>query len=379
MSTTAISPTAAALKARTLQEFVSHTKHLTGGAFGFPRRHVADIEYLSPQQTWWTAHRAAQRYVIAGFPSTERTTVGLRNLSTINTVISFVAIVRLGFSVGVFGMLFALMKPGGSTCWANERLRLDADVYRDVLVATRPQLARCHPGDLIRCMATPEGLAVLKQCIMEGVHLSDEYSMSELAFALSSGVRQHGDSEWGYMAADVETAPHPQLYELVVLPSHPTQDKGRANSPDGSFYTGNVFVKHPTKERYKCIGRMSDDVLIVPQNDRVGLYSLTYEHRVLAGSRDVLQEAVLFGNERTRAGVLLFTQPGCAVSSEEVVERVWATVQRDINQVLPVGLDTDMLVVVRDAVVPWTAKGNFVRQEAYRKYEREINQAYGVD
>lgn len=148
------------------------------------------------------------------------------------------------------------------------------------------------------------------------------------------------------MAADFESAPHlwfrprvpsegtasegggGQFYELVFLPSHPTQDKARANAPDGSFYTGDVFVKHPTKEGYKCIGRMSDEVSIAPHKDKIGLRSLAHEHNVLASNRDVLQEAVLFGNERTRAGVLLFTQPGCAVSSEEVVGRGWATVQR---------------------------------------------------
>jgi acyl-coenzyme A synthetase/AMP-(fatty) acid ligase len=544
MSVETISPTASALKARTLHEFVSYMKHLTGDTFGFPRHIANDIQYFSPRQIWWMADRAARRYMVAGLSSTERKTVGLRNLSTIETVISFLAIVRLGhtvlflsphlkpsiighllekaaasividgtddldelarlghtvlpletveslggilsdtpdessadclmdpelwsqisdsetaillhssgstgtpklipkthlavmtrlrsipsfchdksffmgswlyFSVGVFGMLFALMKPGGPTCWANERLRrLDANVYRDVLVATRPQLARCHPNDLIRCMSTAEGLAVLKRCIMvtvtgevmpeslgnrlvqEGVHLSSEYSMSELSFTLSSGVRRHGDPEWEYMSANAESAPHlwfrprdpsegaaseedgRQLYELVVLPSHPTLDKERVNSPDGAFYTGDVFVKHPTKESYKCIGRMSDDVSMVPQNDRIGLRSLAYEHKALDGNRDVLQEAVLFGNERPRAGVLLFTQPGCVVSSEEVLERVWATVQRGINHVLPVALDKDMLVVVRDAIVPRTAKGNFVRHEVYRKYEREINQAYGV-
>lgn len=45
---------------------------------------------------------------------------------------------------------------------------------------------------------------------------------------------------------------------------------------------------------------------------------------------------------------------------------------------LPIALDKGMLVVVRDAVVLRTAKGNFVRHEVYRKYEGEINKTYGV-
>ncbi|KAK4153326.1 acetyl-CoA synthetase-like protein [Chaetomidium leptoderma] len=546
MTVTRISPVSsvtAALKARTLQEFISHSKDVTGGNLGFPRQ-VADLEYTSPQQIWCMADTAARKYMAAGLSASERQVIGLRNLSTLDLVIAFVAVARLGhavlllsphleaakisylmdkagsslvidgtddrdalaalgktvipletveslggkplgrpaggsedcvmapelwsqlsetdaaiimhssgstgppklipkthlelmtrlraipafchdksyfmgswlyFPVGVFGMLFGLVKPGGPTCWANEKLPLGPEAYRDVLVEMRPQMAWYNPSNLIHSMATPEGLGILKQCIMvsttgqvmperlanrlvkEGVHLSNEYGMSELAFALSSGGRRPGDPEWEYMSANPECAPHlwfrplepsegntwgvsdSQVYELVVLPSHPTQDKRYANSPDGSFRTQDVFVRHPNgEERYKCIGRMSDDIKIAPQSDSVGMRALDYEHKVQAGNEDILQEAVLFGNDRQRAGVFLFTRPGCTLSSEEVVERVWATVQREINGVMAEGLDKDMLIVVRDAVVPRTPKGNFVRHEVYLKFENEMNEAYGV-
>lgn len=315
------------------------------------------------------------------------------------------------FSVGLYAMLYSFAKQGGPTFWANEASPLTPQTYRDLMLKTRPQLAWFNPVHLMAAMATPEGLDTLTKCIVvstagsvfpdqlgdrlvrAGVRLTSEYGMSELSFSLSSAPRlgRPGDLGWQYLEADPVSAPHirfqplptsdgggEQFYELVVLPSHPTQDKTLANMPDGSFRTGDFFVKHPSEERYKCVGRLSDAVAIFPGNHQTDLNAVSYEHGVLVGNEDILQEVLLFGNGRAEAGMLLFTGPGCSACSAEVLRRVWATVESKINGVLPVALRKEMLVIVRDEVVPRTAKGSIIRSEMYKKFEAVINTAYGL-
>jgi acyl-coenzyme A synthetase/AMP-(fatty) acid ligase len=318
------------------------------------------------------------------------------------------------YSNGLFSMLYALMRDGQQTCWSNERLTPTPGAYRDLVVAMKPQLAFFRPRMLMDAVSTPDGLDVLKRStrvfttgmvmprhlgtklVEEGVPLINLYSMTELTFGLMGVL---GDPDWEYLQADPFNAPHihfrplseeessmqaggQQLYELVVLPSHPTQDMQWANPADRCFHTGDVFVPHPTKlNRYKCMGRLCDDVKIRPEQDLVRLNPLQYEHAVMAGNQDILDEAVLFGNGRPEAVMLLFVRPGTAdsLTDDAVREHAWEMVQRDVNDVLPAPLRRNMLVVVRDAVIPRTPKWDVARTEAYKKFEKLIDVAYGCE
>lgn len=543
-----------ALQARTVQEFLEHARHLTTKALGFPRRHVTDITYYSPQQIFGMAQRATEEYVSAGLPRYHPSpaVVGLRVVSTIEWVVSFVALIRLGYtvlvlsptiapnkvgglmdkancsividgtsitdeaaaeelrstlqgekktvipltrleslmhnvneasardeddndnvdetqrwsqinqthpviilhssgstgvpklfhkthaavldrlrglpamlhgtsligsklylSVGMHLMLFSLVRANGPSVWSNDLIPLDASKYRDMLVKLQPQTLWFNPTNLQGAMSTREGLEVMRQCdlvvttggvfptqlgqrlVQAGVHLVSIYGMSELSSGvrLTSASRKRGDPDWEYVQPSPATAPHiwfrpldmadegstTPLFELVILPSHPTQDKRFANQPDGSFYTGDLFVQHPTRPGcYKCLGRMSDEIRICPKgHDYVGLHALSYEHAAMIGNDHVLQEAVLFGRNRPEAGLLLFTKPGCTAATDDIVEGIWNSLQRDFsNGVLPVAVRKNLLVVIRDAVVPRTPKGNIVRPEVYLNFERAIVEAY---
>jgi len=532
-----------ALLSRTLQEFLEHGRHISTKTFGFPSS-FAEFTYYSSQHIFLLARQATRIYRDAGLrapvdgPDTAAPVVGLRAISTVEWVVTFLSLARIGYTVlvlsptlpvstvgalmaeagcdvlvdgtgdlselkhldsliialatmddlkncssmeqnglpgpccpttrrnaqeadaaiivhssgttglpklirkshkemmsrlraipaichdksffigswlyymvGMYSMLLSFVKSGGPTCWANEKLPLVPEAYREILLETRPQMAYFNPVTLIAASSTAEGLQMLQKCMMvtttgevfpeqmgnrlvkSGVHLANEYGMTELAFGLSSATRAPGDPDWEYLAADPSTAPHiqlrplsdgesstwaggEQLYELIVLPSHPTQDKSWATHPDGSFHTGDVFMKHPTKPRYKCMGRLCDDVKICPEHDLVGLNALEYEHRAKDGNADLLDEATLFGNQRPEAGFLLFVKRDCVLSDEDVLQRVWSTVEEHINDVLPVKIAKHMLVVVRDAIVPRTPKGSIIRPEIYLKFERLVDRAY---
>ncbi|KAI0127007.1 hypothetical protein BJ170DRAFT_724701 [Xylariales sp. AK1849] len=546
-----------ALQARTVQEFLEHSRHLMTEALGFPNQHVTDFQYYIPKQIFCMAHKATQDYVDAGLAriAPPRTVIGLREKSTIEWVVSFVAAIRMGYtvlllsptlpankvktlmdqaecsmlidgtimtdgteaqeftstlqaanktvipmtrleslplyanggsaqeegdhdddgekqrwshinetdiavilhstgstglpklipkthtsvlnrlrglpamlhdasfigsslysSVGFHSMIFSFVKAGGPSVWANARMSLNAPEYRDTLIKVQPRTAWFNPTGLLAAMSTPEGLEVLKQCdvvvttghvfptqlgdklVQGGVRLVNIYGMSELSpgVRLISASRKRGDPDWQYLEPDPTTAPHVQfqivsdladdqgskmlVHELVVLPSHPTQDKCYANQSDGSFRTGDLFLQHPTRPGcYRCIGRMSDEVKIRPWGrDRVGVQAVPYEHAAMSGNDHLLQEVVMFGNDRPEPGFLLFTKPGCDKTTDYIAESAWKALQHDFAKgVLPMAVERNLLVVVRNAVVPRTPKGNIVRPEIYLSFEKVINDAYG--
>ncbi|KAF3762997.1 hypothetical protein M406DRAFT_352154 [Cryphonectria parasitica EP155] len=319
-------------------------------------------------------------------------------------------------SVGFHSMLFSLSRGNGPAIWSNELIPLEGKEYGEILTKLQPVTAWFNPANLYASVSTSEGLNALKQAdlvvttggvfpqqlgrelVGQGVRLVNIYGMSELSAGvrLIPASRTRGDADWEYVQAHPDTAPHiwfrplddlagegspgtTPLYELVVLPSHPTQDKQFANRPDGSFHTGDLFVEHPSRPGcYKCLGRLSDEVRIAPDgHDHVGLNAITYEHLAMAGNGDVLQEAVLFGRESPDAGLLLFTRPGGAVAAEVIVQKVWDALDQAFRKGdLPLAIKKKMMVVIRDAKVPRTSKGNIIRPEIYQRWEEDIVASY---
>ncbi|KAK9418022.1 hypothetical protein SUNI508_08451 [Seiridium unicorne] len=316
----------------------------------------------------------------------------------------------LYYSVGFHSMLFALLKTGGPSVWASEQIAPNAQDYRKILTELHPRTAWFNGGSLFAAMSTSEGLDALGQCdivvttgqvmpkqlgdqlVKSGVRLVNLYGMTELSSGLIPASQSRSDPDWEYLRPDPAVAQHvcfrprsdltgteTAMYEFVVLPSHPTQDKSFANQPDGSFHTGDLFVQHPTRtDWFKCIGRMSETIRPSPDGlTIVDLHSLAYEHAVLAVHRSLLQEVMLFGNDRPEPGLLLFTVPNCAIATDEIIDMVYDTLQKEFSSgTLPMAVKRSMLIVIRDVVVPRTGKGTLVRPEVYRIFENDIDEAY---
>jgi len=304
---------------------------------------------------------------------------------------------------GMLCLLYTFAKESPSV-WPSESISYGPEEYQKILSDSAPDIAWFNPVILKLASSTEEGLEVLRRCklvvtagqvcpkqlgddlIAAGVRLRNEYGMTELAVGLGS---VPGDLDWEYLQPDPLSAPYvefrplprtegstQELYEFVVLPTHPTQNKAFANDEDGSFHAGDVFVKHPNKLLFKCLGRASDDLKILHGGQLVWVNVAAYENCIMAENDDILQEAVVFGNNRSYPGVLLFTKPNCRLAIGSVVERIWATVEREINGKLPVDIRKSMIIVVPDFVMPRTGKGNFIRPEVYLRNERIIQTAH---
>ncbi|KAK4217297.1 acetyl-CoA synthetase-like protein [Rhypophila decipiens] len=319
----------------------------------------------------------------------------------------------LHWMAGFSGILFSFVRSGARASWSREDASAHEASSATILAETRPQVVWVQPSFIYQAAETSEGIDALRRCIMvvcvggvlasstadrllaAGVRLATEYGMTEVPFGLSSAASAGDARYWDYAQPDAETAPHlvfrplgdeegsvwaggEQLFELVVLPTLPGMDaKKWANRADGSLHTGDVFVKHPSQERYKCLGRRSDVLEVNPTAvDCVLLLSRSYEDAVEKCHADVVDAALLAGQRRERPVLLVFVKKECRLSDQDVLNRIRATVDQCVNGHVPVPLDRDMIVVVRDEVVPRTPKGEIMRAEATYRFRYVIDRAY---
>jgi acyl-coenzyme A synthetase/AMP-(fatty) acid ligase len=314
------------------------------------------------------------------------------------------------YIVGIFSILMSFMK-NRPTFYINEKLPLTPNGLGKLLAEAKPEVAYFSPFNLNIAASTKEGVEMLKGClgvnvigavcpqqlgdrlVTAGVRLANEYGMTEISWGMTSASRPPGDMDWEYVAPNQFTKPHiemrplpeedgttwaggEQLYEFIILPSHPLQDKRWANADDGSYHTGDMFIKHPTVDRWKPVGRKDDVIKIFPDDTMIALNAILYENKIKATNEHIIDEVVLFGEDRRQPGALIFMKSSSRASQDEVLKQVWMTIQKEINGKLKVGLAKHMLKVVQGATVPRTPKGNFIRPEIYLKFEEVIESAY---
>ena len=324
-------------------------------------------------------------------------------------------------SAGLTFALGALAKP----CWSaiyNDRLPLSGERLAQFIAECRPQTTIYTPWALeaMANASSPDGMEILQttprvavfgaacprelgdRLVREGVNLSAGHAMSETSSLLTSAARMARDPEdreWDYMSplpglgghlwfkplsavsngSGEGTAKHDDndddLYELVVLKSLPNLAPVMSNSndPPGSFYTGDVFVKHPTKDDcWKIVGRKDDQIsMAFPPTVNAHDYETVVKAAVAADNG--IEEVVLFGQGRKRLGILVFVEK--SAGTERAKDAVWEVLQEKVNGKMKMGVHRDMIVAVRGEV-PRTEKKNFMRAAVYQRCADAIDGAY---
>lgn len=235
--------------------------------------------------------------------------------------------------------------------------------------------------------------------VKNGVHLASEYGLSEGGAVLTSGLRSPEDKDWDYlMPSSAAQAKYmwfkplgqevdgvarrngEQLYELVLTQGSPAVLKEYKDA-DGNLATGDLFLKHPTKDdRWKIMGRKDDQLKLYEADRQILVNAFEYENIIKPGNEDVVGEAVLFGQGRPRLGVLIFTANRVDKTAGAVLERVWNTIDTHINPNMKVKISKDMVKIITDGTeLPKTPKFNFVRPLVYARYADVIEDAYRMN
>ncbi|KAF8129526.1 acetyl-CoA synthetase-like protein [Boletus edulis] len=218
-----------------------------------------------------------------------------------------------------------------------------------------------------------------------GVQVSSGYGGTEFGVPTMMADKQDvadGDWMWMRFAEDHHLRWVPQgddTYELHILSTDKHQ-MAIENIPDVKGYaTSDVFVKHPTKDMWKIVGR-ADDVIILASGEK----TVPAPMEGVIGSSSLVQGVVMFGRERNQVGVLIEPRPEHAldVNDEKAVaefrNQIWPAIE-EANKSSPAFsriFKELILITSQDRPMSRTPKGTVQRKATLNVYEAEINALY---
>ncbi|GJN93246.1 hypothetical protein Rhopal_006293-T1 [Rhodotorula paludigena] len=214
-----------------------------------------------------------------------------------------------------------------------------------------------------------------------GVRLAGHYGATEVGQLMTSFRDYETDKEWAYNRPPALLKPFlkfeehaPGVYEAIVLDGW--RGKVVNNRPDNSYATSDLFVKHPTLEAYKFVGRV-DDTLVLVTGEKVNPVPIEL---TLRGESPYIKDAIVFGVERSQTGALVILSDTVDPKTPraELVKMVMPAVELG-NSEAPTHsrLTEEMLVFLpSDTVVPRADKGSFIRRKVYVEFKDTIDKAY---
>ncbi|KAH7890598.1 acetyl-CoA synthetase-like protein [Phlebopus sp. FC_14] len=193
-----------------------------------------------------------------------------------------------------------------------------------------------------------------------------------------------GDWIWMHFPRDVKVRWDPQgdgTFECQLLSSE-TIEMAIENLPDVKGYaTADLFVKHPTKDLWRIIGR-KDDVIILASGEK----TVPAPIENIIGSSPLVQGTVMFGRERHQVGILIEPHPEYVVDTAndkavaEFRNKIWPVVE-EANKISPAfsRIFKEIILIVNSAKpMARAGKGTVQKKATLKAYESEIDALYEI-
>jgi len=192
--------------------------------------------------------------------------------------------------------------------------------------------------------------------------------------------RPLGDKAWNYVRLPEAFKPYiifelrsPGIYELVALNGLPS--KVASNRPDGSYATKDLFTPHSSiPNAWKYFTRI-DDTIILMNGEKVT--PIEFEQSIR--DNKYVTEAVLFGSEKARVGMMIIPSTAASGLSIEEIERLLVPFLAKANENMPAyaQLSLDMVRILPVGTeYPRTDKGTVIRAAFYRSFGSQIEEIY---
>jgi hypothetical protein len=193
-----------------------------------------------------------------------------------------------------------------------------------------------------------------------------------------------GDWNWLYFSDDIKVSWVPygdDIYERQVLSSE-NGSVAVENIPDVKGYaTSDLFIKHPTKDLWKIVGR-ADDVIILASGEK----TVPTPMEGIICSSPLLQGAIMFGRERNQVGVLVepWSEHVVDIRDDNAIAEFrnwnWPLVDEP-NESSPAFsriLKEMILIATPEKSILRTSKGAIQKKATIMAYGPEINALYNA-
>ncbi|KAF8253407.1 acetyl-CoA synthetase-like protein [Wilcoxina mikolae CBS 423.85] len=209
----------------------------------------------------------------------------------------------------------------------------------------------------------------------EGVKLGNYYGTTEAGI-----IMKYSKEHWNWLQVFPGVVPYARwepkgddLYQLVVLPGWGALVA--SNRPDGSYATGDLFLRHPKNPNvYKYMDR-ADDIIVLSNGEKANPTLLEDATR---RSRYVTQ-AVVFGAGKPTLGLIVVASDNATgMTRDEIISGIWPDIEKG-NTLVPA-----YAKISRDAVIikspgtefPRTDKGTAIRTAFLRTFDDDIQSYY---
>lgn len=247
-----------------------------------------------------------------------------------------------------------------------------------LLLESQEGLAMLQEMDIVGVGGAALSTEVGDLLVKKGVHLVSRFGSAECGFMLSSDRDFATDTDWQYLRSDDSASllsfePREEnLYELVVKPTWAYLSK--TNREDGSFATADLFERHPTIPKAWRYHSRADAQIVLANGKKFDPSPI--EASLLANT-SLIRDAMIFGNNREYAGVLLFPRDS---KDSRTSDEAWKVI-KNLNEKGQnhTRIPRHMLILVSNASsspLPKSSKGTIMRKQAERLYSNDIHNAY---
>ena len=165
------------------------------------------------------------------------------------------------------------------------------------------------------------------------------------------------------------------LHECVVLDGYAGKVTSNSKDPPKSFHTTDVFEPHPTfPDRWKFVGRM-DDRITLSSGEK--FFPLLIEGRIR--QLPAVKEAVVFGNDRTAPGLLVFRADFAQdLTDGAYIKSIWPAIEAaNAKSETFARINKGLIVVIPAGIeYPMTDKLSIKRTQLYKDFATKIDDAY---
>ncbi|KAH0828784.1 acetyl-CoA synthetase-like protein [Lanmaoa asiatica] len=245
--------------------------------------------------------------------------------------------------------------------------------------------AECDVQHLQASGGGPLPLKVGNTLSAAGVPIATGFGATECGIITSIPSREDiadGDWHWLRIADGIDVRWIPEgddIYECHVLGTdgYPVTVENLADVR--GYATGDLFVKHPTKDKWKIVGRR-DDVIVLASGEK----TVPTPMEGIINSSPMVQGVVMFGRQRNQVGILVEPRPEYCLNTQndqlvqEFRDKVWPWVE-EANRTAPAfsRIFKEMILITHgDKPMQRTAKGSIQKRVVIKDYESEIDTLY---